>query len=575
MKLNKKIFLYFFSIFFVLFVIVTYFQYRREKEFSRLQLDGQLNSYVHTIHNFIQSEKPTWEELNKFVLLFPDSTLRVTIIDSLGIVIFDSSLPKGTLFQNHLDRPEIAKARKEKIGETIRHSSSTGKNYYYLAERFPGYYIRCALPYNVNLVASLRANMFFLYFMLFMFVIAAVALFYISKNFSRSIDRLRIFTQKAEQDNILDTDIQFPNDELGEISNNIVQLYRRMLESKTDADRQREKLFKHLQISHEGLGIFSSDKKEILANTHFIQYTNILADEEVKSSDEIFSIPEFSEINAFIDDCLSNNETKRKRITIEKNGHTFYIQSIVFQDDTFEISINDISAQEHENELKRHLTQNISHELKTPVSSIMGYMESILDNPDIPLQRERFFIERAYQQTQRLSALLQDISTLNKLDEADQLFAKELCSLSEVIDEVLNDVHVQIEQKNCKVIKNYPSDMKIKGNNSLLYSIFRNLMDNALTYGGENITVEINCYREDNEFYYFSFSDNGPGVAEEHLNRLFERFYRVDKGRSRKMGGTGLGLAIVKNAVLFHKGNISAKNQPGGGLSFIFSLRKY
>ncbi len=179
-----------------------------------------------------------------------------------------------------------------------------------------------------------------------------------------------------------------------------------------------------MQISHEGLGIFSSDKKEILANTHFIQYTNILADEEVKSSDEIFSIPEFSEINAFIDDCLSNNETKRKRITIEKNGYSFYVQCIVFQDDTFEISINDISTQEHENELKRHLTQNISHELKTPVSSIMGYMESILDNPDIPLQRQRFFIERAYQQTQRLSALLQDISTLNKLDEADQLFAK-------------------------------------------------------------------------------------------------------------------------------------------------------
>jgi len=102
MKLNKKIFLYFFSIFFVLFVIVTYFQYRREKEFSRLQLDGQLNSYVHTIHNFIQSEKPTWEELTRFVRLFPDSTLRVTIIDSLGNVIFDSSLPKGTHFQNHL-----------------------------------------------------------------------------------------------------------------------------------------------------------------------------------------------------------------------------------------------------------------------------------------------------------------------------------------------------------------------------------------------------------------------------------------------------------------------------------------
>jgi len=174
-----------------------------------------------------------------------------------------------------------------------------------------------------------------------------------------------------------------------------------------------------------------------------------------------------------------------------------------------------------------------------------------------------------------LSALLQDITTLNKMDEAKRLFEKEPCNISEVIQDVLNDVHLEIEQKECTVLENFSKEIQIQGNRSLIYSIFRNLLDNTLTYAGEKLIVDINCYREDEQFFYFSFSDNGVGVDENHLTRLFERFYRVDKGRSRKMGGTGLGLAIVKNAVLYHRGKISAKLVPTGGLSFIFSLRKY
>ena len=575
MTLNRKLFLYLFSAFFSLIAVITFFQYQREKEFRTEQLDQLLSTYNYTINNYIDKKAWTPNELREFITVFPDTLLRVTLIDKEGKVLFDNSVADGTKLENHINRPEIVMANSQITGKAIRHSTSIGKDFYYLAHRFGSYYVRTALPFNLNVVEVLKANTFFLYFMAFILLLAIFALFFISKNFTDSIARLRIFTQKAESGEMLETDIYFPNDELGEISRNIVHLYKQMQETKDDVNNEREKLIKHLQISQEGLGIFSPEKKELLVNSHFIQYTNILSDQQSENSDKIFNLAEFEEINQFINESFKNDQLTRKKMVIEKNGRVFMVRCIVFQDNTFEISINDITVQERDNELKRHLTQNISHELKTPVSSIMGYMESILENPDLDPARQKFFVERSFMQAKRLTALLQDISTLNKIDEGKRLFQKEPCDLAQIINDVLFDVHLQIEQKKCVILRNYNAVLPLQGNRSLLYSIFRNLTDNALTYGGEQIVIDISCYREDEQFYYFSFSDNGVGIAEEHLGKVFERFYRVDKGRSRKIGGTGLGLAIVKNAVLLHKGTISAKSVSTGGLSFIFSLRKY
>ena len=575
MTLNRKLFLYLLSAFFSLIAVITFFQYQREKEFRTEQLDQLLSTYNYTINNYIDKKAWTPNELREFITVFPDTLLRVTLIDKEGKVLFDNSVADGTKLENHINRPEIVMANSQITGKAIRHSTSIGKDFYYLAHRFGSYYVRTALPFNLNVVEMLKANTFFLYFMAFILLLAIFALFFISKNFTDSIGRLRIFTQKAESGEMLETDIYFPNDELGEISRNIVHLYKQMQETKDDVNNEREKLIKHLQISQEGLGIFSPEKKELLVNSHFIQYTNILSDQQSENSDKIFNLAEFEEINQFINESFKNDQLTRKKMVIEKNGRVFMVRCIVFQDNTFEISINDITVQERDNELKRHLTQNISHELKTPVSSIMGYMESILENPDLDPARQKFFVERSFMQAKRLTALLQDISTLNKIDEGKRLFQKEPCDLAQVINDVLFDVHLQIEQKKCVILRNYNAVLPLQGNRSLLYSIFRNLTDNAITYGGEQIVIDISCYREDEQFYYFSFSDNGVGIAEEHLGKVFERFYRVDKGRSRKIGGTGLGLAIVKNAVLLHKGTISAKSVSTGGLSFIFSLRKY
>lgn len=575
MTLNKRLFLYFFGTFFLLTAAITFFQYQREKKFRIEQLDQLLSTYNNTIFRYLQDNENASLSLDKIIQFFPDSTLRVTLIDLNGNVIYENSAKAGTTFENHAHRPEIVEAAKNEIGKAIRLSATTAKNYYYLAHKHEKFYVRTALPYNLNLNNMLKANTMFLYFIVFVLLIAVVVLFIISRSFTNSIDRLRTFTNRVEKGDKIDTSIRFPKDELGDLSRNIIQLYRKMEEAKDEVNHEREKLSKHILISQEGLGFFSADKKEMLTNRYFIQYASVLADSQFNSSEKIFELPEFSKINEFITESLQHEKLTRKRIVVEKNGRIFNIRCIVFQDNTFEISINDISSQERENELKRQLTQNISHELKTPVSSIMGYMESILENPDIAPDRQRFYIERSFIQAQRLSALLQDISILNKMDESKQLFDLENCDVAQTIEDVLNDMQLEIEEVKCTIHTNFNKPLFINGNRSLLYSIFRNLTDNALSYAGENLTIEINCYREDSYFYYFMFSDNGIGIPEEHLIKIFERFYRIDKGRSRKMGGTGLGLSIVKNAVHFHGGSISAKNGHTGGLSFIFSLRKF
>ena len=226
-----------------------------------------------------------------------------------------------------------------------------------------------------------------------------------------------------------------------------------------------------------------------------------------------------------------------------------------------------------ENEMRRQLTQNIAHELKTPVASILGYTDTILENPNITEQTKNQFIIRTNAQARRLTALLQDISTLNRMDYASDMLTMERVNVSELVADIVQETVLAVEARQMQIHNYLPEDICIRGNWSLIYSIFRNLVDNALNYAGEGTIIEISA-RQQGDCWAFTFRDNGTGVAAEHLPRLFERFYRIDKGRSRQMGGTGLGLAIVKNAVLLHGGQISVVNAANGGLQFDFSIRK-
>ena len=226
-----------------------------------------------------------------------------------------------------------------------------------------------------------------------------------------------------------------------------------------------------------------------------------------------------------------------------------------------------------ENRMRRELTQNIAHELKTPVASILGYTDTILDNPQMTSETQRQFIERTNAQAHRLTALLQDISTLNRMDYAAHQLTMERTDVSAIVGDIVQETVIALKKHHMTLNNCLPQHIVIQGNPSLIYSIFRNLVDNAINYAGEGTTIGISA-EQTADSWTFRFSDNGIGIAPEHLPRIFERFYRIDKSRSRTIGGTGLGLAIVKNAVMLHGGTITVRLAEKGGLVFEFSLKR-
>ena len=578
---SRKLFLSVITLFVAFAACFMLFQYQREKSYKTELLNTQLQNYNEQLYSYM-ADAGSLDSLKNYIMTHMIPNLRVTIITPEGKVIFDSTDKNLDEFQNHSSRKEVQDALMYGSGYAINRFSESinGEEFFYSAKYFPKHriIIRSALPYNVSLTEHLEADMGYVWFTILICIVLMVIFYRFTYKLGKSITNLQQFALKADKNEPIDMDIlrTFPKNELGEISQHIITIYKRMHRDKEALYIEREKLISHLQTSHEGLGVFTKERKEILVNSLFTQYINNISDRNLSSTDEIFTIPELKPIIEFLNKNEGNysKEEKRTALHLNKNARTFTIECIIFQDLSFEISINHIPQEEEQARLKRQLTQNIAHELKTPVSSIQGYLETILSNPNIPKDTVKTFLERSYAQSNRLTTLLRDISVLTRMDEAPEMMEREAVNLSLVVENIINEVNLGLEEKHIKVINLMPQALMINGNHSLLYSIFRNLMDNAIAYAGTNIHITINCFREDDTFYYFSFSDSGIGVEEEHLTRLFERFYRVDKGRSRKLGGTGLGLAIVKNAVLFHGGTIFAKNAPNGGLEFVFTLQK-
>jgi len=580
-RFRNNLLFFYSAIFLTVALMIIFYLYEREKDYRTSSLNDELQNLTLITNNYIKINKiretGNYRKIDSLIILFPDKNLRLTIIDSTGIVLYDSSVPDWSQMENHLDRTEITESKNKIYGTAIRKSQTTGIKYYYFARYFGNYFIRTAVIYDVNLANFLRARLYFLFIILGFFILLGIILMVVTNRFAESITRLRDFALNVSNNKPFES--EFPRNELGVIGSRILDIYNSLLKTKNDLANEREKLFSHLNALNEGIAFFSENRELIFSNDHFNYYMNMISGELSLLPETLFKLSEFEHVNSFLQHVFSDftptDELPKTEYQVSINGRYFRIQCVVFNDKTFEIIISDITKTEKNRIIKQQMTSNIAHELKTPVSSIKGYIETMYNDDGMDTKTRKYFLRKAMAQTDRLNTLINDISLLNKIEEAVGSFTPEKVKVKKVIREVTNNFKSAIRSKNIKVESLVDDDVVVKGDKSLILSVFQNLMENSINYAGENTTIWIKAYSRDKKYYYFSFSDNGVGIPERHLPRVFERFYRVDSGRSRKSGGTGLGLAIVKNAILLHRGEISVRKRQGGGIEFLFSLPRH
>jgi len=569
---KQKLLLYFLFIFTLFTAGIIGLERSREKHFKTETFEEKLDVYVEIINKGLTANPENRTLfLDSLVRLFPPD-LRLTLIDRQGIVLYDNTITDVSTLENHASRPEVIKAFASGKGTIVRISASTNQKYLYYAKRANNYCIRIAAPYDIQLMNYLKPDNLFLYYIIVLFLVIALLIHVVTNRFGKSINQLRNFVMVSKKEEADFAFLNFPDDELGEIGAKITEHYQQLKSSQREITREREKLLQHVYSSGEGLCFFSPAKEVEFYNGLFIQYLNMIVDGANSDPRMIFTDPSFDGFNKHL--LSGTGDEKYVEMIIKKQGKTFSVFVNIFDDNGFEIILNDITQQEKTRLLKQEMTGNIAHELRTPVTSIRGYLETLLNQP-LPEDKKRYFITQAFNQTIVLSELIQDMSLITKMEEAPHSFQLEWVNISALLEELKYDLAVPLLEKSITMEWNVPVELVVNGNKNLLYSIFRNLTDNVIRYAGHEVKIWISKYNEDPNFYYFSYSDTGVGISnEQHLNRLFERFYRINEGRTRDSGGTGLGLSIVKNAIAFHKGTIFAKNRTGGGLEFLFKIQK-
>ncbi len=484
---------------------------------------------------------------------------RITLISENGTVLFDNNIENESAAENHNQREEVEEARKSGSGESVRDSATIGqKTFYYALLLDNGQILRVSHTMHslwLNIFSSLP------YVMLFAVLVLLVALLLVHREVQRIVVPINELDLEHPVDNIVYDEL---SPLLQRISRQNMLIYNQMKEL---AERQQE--FSTLtENMNEGLVIVNAHGYILSINRRALQIFGLKEDDYLQK--HILVVNRNLELKQTIENGLKG---QNQELLLDLEGRKYQIMSnpilIAGHARGLVLLLLDVTEKQQQEQMRREFTANVSHELRTPMTAISGYAEIMMQGLVQP-QDMKPFAEKIYKEANRLISLIADIIQLSQLDEGGSQFQMQQVALDMVMEEVEQRLQPLAEKKDVSLTM-LAEPVTVQGNRQVLQEILYNLCENAIKYNKPQGTVQMSLQQLDGKAVV-TVADTGIGIPVEEQQRVFERFYRVDKSHSRIIGGTGLGLSIVKHGVQMHHGEISMESELGEGTRIVVRL---
>jgi two-component system phosphate regulon sensor histidine kinase PhoR len=491
---------------------------------------------------------------------------RATVIDPSGKVLADSEADPSTM-ENHAHRPEFISALAGKVGLDERKSQTLGVPFVYVAAPVAGGAVRLAYPLPEIEITDrpLGKALFWGSFSAFLFavLVAAVASQYVGRRLQRIVN----FAERVAGGDLTARIASTATDEIGQVAAALDKTTRRVEESYARVQTSQRELETLLNSMQDAVIAVDVSGRVQWANRGM---NRLLLHAPRLNAPLIDSVrdPDFL---AAIQEAARDQVVRSARSNTIAPGRTFDVTAAPMPGGGAVAVLRDLTETERMEKSRRDFIANVSHELRTPLTSIQGYTETLLDSP-LADNHVRDFLEIIRKNAARMSRLTEDLLTLARVESGEQRFDIHRVSAEELLQDALESFREVARSYDVELmIENSVQAGTVNADREAIHQIFSNLIENALKYAasGKKVILGARAVESGVEFYVRDF---GPGISSEHLPRLFERFYRVDKARSRESGGTGLGLAIAKHIVLAHGGTIRAESELHHGSSFLFVL---